>query len=407
MEIRSEVAAAQQLDIVNDGVLGSLTDHLALRRNSTLQRLLSSSDYECEELLYSARGFILQPMYWQQPEPEQPKEPITLCITNYRLLLFPPLIGNCLICNPLDQFPLEDILFVSLPFNTAPSQSSDVDFALRTDDCAIHFTSMTTLWLKVDDGGRSEFVNSLSQTAHQLINQFISLEHTEYADLIQQLRTGQLHTMLTQAKIARWIQQPLILTGTLLFQALPFSEWSSQPTIIDVTKFLPLFLSISRHSLDVFRSEQHMNIYRNNISALSSDMASVKEIDIDRCEMSTFRLEYDETNRDGIQIRCPDQELYFIMPTDDDGDPARTINEWMTAIKDRDLKFIKKMSDQVMSRKSSSVGPAVGPIEVLTPMRSVPESPYAFKGKDLISEFDKKYGDLTDISLKSADNHKE
>ncbi|CEO96128.1 hypothetical protein PBRA_004818 [Plasmodiophora brassicae] len=319
-------------------------DHLHLRSNEAFRRFLVSIDHADEAVLYSNRVAVLR------PDSADAHEDMLVCITNYRLLLCPPMIDNVIICTDVEQCPLEDVILVSLPYRSTAGDSL-AEVALRTDDCALHLISFATVWLRIPaEHGRSQFVETLFDAYERLVADQLPIQQIDYDELLAQIQNGDLHEQIVGSRQVQWAHQPLLRTGTFLYQAIRLGRSASMPTHIDVSKFESRFFSVSRHSLYVFRSEKEMTECRAVLRKPQSARTRLPqwhEVDLSDSLMSTFRLAHGSTgDREGIQLFCQTSSVHhLILPEATDTDPSRTVERWATTIKNRDLEFLRKIRE--------------------------------------------------------------
>jgi hypothetical protein len=226
-------------------------DQLGLKSQQTFVRYLASLDHADEHVICSQEAQVLQVAYDTAPENfVRQSESVIVCLTNYRLLLFPEVVEGALICNALEMFLLEDVIMISLPYRSIN------EAAFRTEDVALHLVSLGTLWLR--SKSRSAFAECLCQSYHIIVQSELAVQQVDYGELVKQICSGLLHRDLIERRRRVWAIQPLLLASSMLYQGLNLPY----PNLVNISKFSKRYVSLARHSLHVFMSKADIDAYR-------------------------------------------------------------------------------------------------------------------------------------------------
>lgn len=311
-------------------------DHLHLAQDSTVLSIIHSQDHFNSTVRYSAQCQVLSFNYDKYVL--HAKADIVLLLTDVALYILPPLQNGIIQCDSYDRFPVEDIALLSLPYSFAVASGGHSDYALRTDDFALHMHNCRTLWIRAPHGHRSELGQIFAEVFSAAVPGLdLELNHCDYKELLQWIADSTIKSFVTQIKCTQFTKQSHLFQGWLDFYVFKISAFSPENSIAKLSKVSPgwqrrwFYLTI--HDLWHFSSEDEVESFKYALSTPKSRRASLPKLGrIALSQEITSKELVLADNIRGFSIKSVEEDRVYLFVSQDF---SKSNEEWIQVINNR------------------------------------------------------------------------
>eukprot|EP00475_Leptophrys_vorax_P044469 TRINITY_DN8913_c0_g2_i1.p1 TRINITY_DN8913_c0_g2~~TRINITY_DN8913_c0_g2_i1.p1 ORF type:complete len:362 (-),score=78.47 TRINITY_DN8913_c0_g2_i1:963-2048(-) len=342
------------LNLANDKHLLSLFKSLSLdcylKADTAEVMLLENNEEDLkmkfnEEVVYSSDCEVLSFNY--STGEMVAKASVVLVLSNRAMYLFPPLLvtpvdelnseRSFLVYNSFDRFLIEEIALLSLPYASAVAQDGHSDYALRTEDFALHFHDSKTLWIRAPSGRRSELGQAVAEAYSGVVGADLDLNHCDYKELIQWISDSTVGNFVTQVKCAHFTKQSSLFEGWLTMASFKPENYSVLPVnsiISSLQIWQTRWFYLSRHDLWHFANGEEVESYKFALAAPKKKRANLPKYG--RISLPRDVDPQEVTLADGtvcMELDCDDRKFLFY-PSLRLG-AQETVKAWINAIRER------------------------------------------------------------------------